>query len=89
VVDRVTTVTTPGETVDVLVTEAGVAVHPAREELRDRLIAGGVRVMPIEQMRQMASQAAVEPKPDPREERIVAVVEYRDGTVTDVVRAVA
>jgi len=89
VVDRVTTVTTPGETVDVLVTEAGVAVHPAREELRDRLVAGGVRVVPIEQLRQMASQAAVEPKPDPRHERIVAVVEYRDGTVTDVVRAVA
>lgn len=91
VVDRVTTVTTPGETVDVLVTEAGVAVHPQREELRDRLIAGGVRVSAIEDLRQMAARGAVHPRPaerDDRDDRIVAVVEYRDGTVTDVVRAV-
>jgi citrate lyase subunit alpha/citrate CoA-transferase len=91
VVDRVTTVTTPGETVDVLVTEAGVAVHPQREELRDRLIAGGVRVSTIEDLRQMAARGTAHPRPaerDQRDKRIVAVVEYRDGTVTDVVRAV-
>jgi len=88
VVDCVTTVTTPGETVDVLVTEAGVAVHPGREELRDRLIAGGVRVMAIEELQAIAARGAVQPKPVARDERIVAVVEYRDGTVTDVVRAV-
>jgi len=89
VVDRVTTVTTPGETVDVLVTEAGVAVHPEREELCDRLITGGVHVVPIEVLKDMAAKGAAQPKPAVRDERIVAVVEYRDGTVTDVVRAVA
>jgi citrate lyase alpha subunit len=36
----------------------------------------------------MAAAAATQPKPAARDERIVAVVEYRDGTVTDVVRAV-
>jgi len=89
VVDRVTTVTTPGETVDVLVTEAGVAVHPEREDLCDRLITGGVHVVPIEVLKDMAAKGAAQPKPAVRDERIVAVVEYRDGTVTDVVRAVA
>lgn len=89
VVERVTTVTTPGETIDVLVTEAGVAVHPQRDELRDRLAAGGVTVVPIEHLMELASQGASPPKPVTRGERIVAVVEYRDGTVTDVVRAVA
>ena len=88
VVDRVTTVTTPGETIDVLVTEAGVAVHPERGELRQRLIAGGVRVVSIEDLRSQAAQGAEHPTPQARDERVVAVVEYRDGTVTDVVRAV-
>ena len=89
VVDHVTTVTTPGETVDVLVTEAGVAVHPRRGELRERLVAGGVRVVAIDELQAMAARGAAQPKPAARNDRIVAVVEYRDGTVTDVVRAVA
>lgn len=88
VVDRVTTVTTPGETIDVVVTEAGVAVHPEREELRERLVGGGVSVVPIEQLKDIARRGAAQPAPAARGERIVAVVEYRDGTVTDVVRAV-
>lgn len=33
VVNRVTTVTTPGETIDVLVTERGIAVNPLRQDL--------------------------------------------------------
>ena len=95
VVDRVTTVTTPGETIDVLVTEAGVAVNPQRPELRERLIASNVPVVPIEQLRDIAQRAAPRTSMDARSarvesaDRIVAVVEYRDGTVTDVVRAAA
>ena len=89
VVDHVTTLTTPGETIDVLVTEAGIAVNPRREELRDRLVAGGLQVVPIEHLKNMAGQGASRRQQKPHEERIVAVVEYRDGTVTDVVRAVA
>ena len=88
VVDRVTTVTTPGETVDVLVTEIGVAVHPDREDLRERLVTGGVKVVPIEQLKDIAARGANRPKPTRGDERIVAVVEYRDGTVSDLVRAV-
>lgn len=89
VVERVTTVTTPGETIDVLVTEAGVAVHPQREELRDRLTAGGMYVVPIERLKEVAAQGFAPQKAAERDQRIVAVVEYRDGTVTDVVRAAA
>jgi citrate lyase subunit alpha / citrate CoA-transferase len=37
VVDKVTTVTTPGETVDALVTEQGVAVNPRRGIIAVRL----------------------------------------------------
>jgi citrate lyase subunit alpha / citrate CoA-transferase len=89
VVEHVTTVTTPGETIDVVVTEAGVAVNPRREELRERLLAGGLQVVPIGHLKNMAARGASPPQWRSGEERIVAVVEYRDGTVTDVVRAVA
>ena len=113
VVDRVTTVTTPGETIDVLVTEAGVAVNPRREELRERLVAGGVPVVSIDDLRvraargasrQPARGASRHPERGASRQpargasrhpergvdgRPVAVVEYRDGTVIDVVSAVA
>lgn len=89
VVDRVSTLTTPGETVDVLVTEEGVAVNPRREELKERLVAAGITVVPIDELRNIAARGASTPKQPANDRRIVAVVEYRDGTVIDVVRAVA
>lgn len=88
VVDRVATITTPGGTIDAVVTEAGVAVNPRRHDLRERLLAAGLSVVPIDQLRAAAARAAGVPAPPPPEagERIVGVVEYRDGTVIDVVR---
>ena len=41
IVDRVATITTPGETIDAVVTEEGVAVNPRRSDLRDRLVSAG------------------------------------------------
>jgi citrate lyase subunit alpha/citrate CoA-transferase len=89
VVESVTTITTPGETVDALVTEEGVAINPKRGDLRERLQSAGVSVKPIEQLREMAEQRAGEkPRSKPPEGQVVAVLEYRDGTLIDVVRAV-
>ena len=90
IVERVATRTTPGETIDAVVTEAGVAVNPLRDDLRQRLIEAGIEVVAIEQLRAAASrEASSAPKPpDPAGGRVVAVVEYRDGTVIDVVRQV-
>jgi citrate lyase subunit alpha/citrate CoA-transferase len=91
VVDRVTTVTTPGETIDVVVTEAGVAVNPRRSELRDRLLSAQITVDSIDRLREEAERLTGEPpdRTEARDGRVVAVVEYRDGTVIDVVRQVA
>ena len=88
VIDKVTTVTTPGETIDVVVTEKGVAVNPLREELCDRLRAGGIPLVEIEQLKEIAEQSAGKAHRKVTGERLVAVVEYRDGTVIDVVHAV-
>jgi len=89
VVDRVTTVTTPGETVDAVVTELGVAVNPRRPDLADRLMAQSIPVVPIDELRSTAERRAGSRKArDAESGRIIAVVEYRDGTVIDVVRAI-
>jgi citrate lyase subunit alpha / citrate CoA-transferase len=89
IVEHVTTRTTPGESVDVVVTEAGVAVNPRRPELRDRLKSAGLEVVGIDALRTFADrEAGGERSSVVCGERVVAIVEYRDGTVIDVVRAV-
>jgi citrate lyase subunit alpha / citrate CoA-transferase len=88
VLDRVTTATTPGETIDVLVTEGGIAVNPLRQDLLDRLIKTDLPLVDIGQLKRMADRIAGAWERPQFGERIVAVVEYRDGTVIDVVRQV-
>lgn len=85
VLDRVHTVCTPGETVDVIVTERGVAVNPRRSDLRDNLQCSGVPLMEIEELRSIAYELAGRPDDIEVSEDIAAVVEYRDGTVIDVI----
>ncbi|UCF09715.1 MAG: citrate lyase subunit alpha [Candidatus Bipolaricaulota bacterium] len=88
IVDRVTTVTTPGEVIDVIVTDRGIAVNPAREELRDRLVAAGLPVRELEEIKKEA-EALTQPAGVPVfGDEIIAVIEWRDGTVIDVVRKV-
>jgi citrate lyase subunit alpha/citrate CoA-transferase len=88
IVDQVLTATTPGETVDVLVTERGVAVNPRRPDLQEQFLAAGLPVMDIQELKAIAQKIAGVPKKLKTKERIVAVVEYRDGSVIDVVRQV-
>ena len=88
VVDKVLTATTPGETVDVLVTERGIAVNPRRPELAAQLRSAGLPVYDIKQLQQIAETIAGKPKALRADGRIVAIVEYRDGSVIDVVRQV-
>ncbi|MCX7781133.1 MAG: citrate lyase subunit alpha [Negativicutes bacterium] len=86
VTDAVQTVSTPGETVDVIVTDRGIAVNPKREDLLANLQGKGLPLMTIEQLRDMAYELGGKPAPLKMSDEIVAVVEYRDGTVLDVIR---
>ncbi len=59
------------------------------EQLAQRLQASGLPVVPVEALRDIAAgQATKPPAGIPSCGRVVAFVEYRDGTVIDVVRAV-
>ena len=86
IMDRVLTATTPGETIDVLVTERGVAVNPRRPELKAQLLAAGLPVKEIVELKQLAEKISGVPAPVVTGEKVVAVIEYRDGTIIDVVR---
>ena len=88
VVKRVTTRVTPGESVDVLVTDHGIAVNPARPEVAESLIAAGLPVVDIDALYQRSLVISGAPKPVEFTSRIVGVVRYRDGSVIDVVRQV-
>ncbi|MBS3995246.1 MAG: citrate lyase subunit alpha, partial [Alkaliphilus sp.] len=88
IVDKVMTATTPGESVDVLITERGIAVNPRRQDLLEKFRDLNLRVMTIQQLKEIAEGMTGIPEKTEQEEKIVAVVEYRDGTVIDIVRKV-
>lgn len=88
VVEAVKTIITPGSTVDVLVTDRGIAVNPRRPIVAERLKECQLPVVPIEELKRKAERLAGVPEPIEFEDKIVAVVEYRDGTIIDVVRQV-
>lgn len=84
--ERVRTIVTPGETVDVVVTERGVAVNPRRQDILDNLTEAGLPLMAIEDLQRLAYKITGEPDPVPDDGDVVALVEYRDGSIIDVVR---
>jgi len=88
IVPEALTVTTPGATVDVVVTDGGIAVNPARQDLLERLRGAGLPVVGIDELAALSAADATRPQPPRAEGRVVAVSEYRDGTVTDVVRQI-
>ena len=88
VTDRVTCISTPGSTIDVLVTQKGVAVNPKDRELAQRLKDAGIRVVDIHALKEIAERTSGVPEKPRLGEKIVADVIYRDGTVIDRIRAV-
>ena len=85
----VTTVTTPGESVDIVVTDYGVAVNPARPDLLKALQdADCVPLKTIEELRDIAYSIVGEPEKVQFGDRVVGIIEARDGTIMDVVREV-
>jgi len=88
VVRRVTTLLTPGESIDVLVTDHGIAVNPNLPEVEKRLRDARLPVMKIEELHERAVALTGEPEPLEFLERVVGIIRYRDGSVIDVVRQV-
>lgn len=89
VCDDVVTVTTPGDCVDILVTDYGIAVNPLRPDLIACLDTAGIKHVTISQLRDKAYSLVGIPDSLHWEEQVVAIVEARDGTILDVVRKIS
>jgi len=85
---EVTTVTTPGEDVDVVVTDYGIAINPKRQDLIEAMKDTDLPLMTIEELRDIAYSITGEPEKVQFADRVVGVIEARDGTVMDVVRQI-
>ena len=89
IVDTVDTIVTPGASIDIVVTERGIAVNPLRPELMQALSAiHGLPLYTINELQQMAWEITGKPDRVQYTDKIVGLVEYRDGSIIDVIRQV-
>ncbi|SHI40357.1 citrate lyase subunit alpha / citrate CoA-transferase [Shimia gijangensis] len=86
-VSELTCLTTPGDTIGAVVTEAGMAIHPSRPDLTKAALHAGLPVVSIEDLCAQAQRECGKAPRTQSDGRIVAVCEYRDGRVIDVIIA--
>jgi citrate lyase subunit alpha/citrate CoA-transferase len=89
IVDRVTTLCGPGELIDVIVTERGIAINPRRTDLLDAVKGSKLPIRPIADIKsEVDTMCGGSPAPPRFGEKIVAAIKWVDGTVIDCVRQV-
>jgi citrate lyase subunit alpha/citrate CoA-transferase len=89
-VDEVTTLTGPGELIDVVVTERGIAVNPGRDDLLDAVKDSALPIRSIQEIKEeVEGIIGGKPQPPNLTDQPVAVIKWVDGTVLDTVWQVA
>lgn len=83
VTDKVTCISTPGESIDVLVTQGGIAVNPRRADLKERLTDAGLPVIDIFELKEKTEKITGKPRKLPKGDRVVAEVIGREGKLLD------
>ncbi|HXX39084.1 MAG TPA: citrate lyase subunit alpha [bacterium] len=84
IVDEVTTLTGPGELIDVIVTERGIAVNPRREDLLEAVKGTDLPIRDLRDIqREVEGICGGKPKRPRRSSHVAAVVKWVDGTVLD------
>ncbi len=83
--EKVTTVTTPGEDVDVLVTERGIAINPKRTDILEKLKNSKLPIYSMKELLKIAHSITGMPDNISLSNQPVGVVIYRDGTVIDTI----
>ncbi len=88
IVDEVTTLCGPGELIDVIVTERGIAINPLRTDLIEKVKGSGLPVKSIEELKEEAEKICGKPDKPVFDDQLIAVIKWVDGTVIDAVRKV-
>ena len=84
IVDRVTTLTGPGELIDVVVTERGIAINPRRRDLIEATRGSSLPIRPIEEIqREVEKICGGKPQKPVFGDR--PVVNWVHGTVLDMI----
>jgi len=86
--DEVTTICGPGELIDVIVTERGIAINPLRTDLIEKLKDSDLPIKTIEELKEEAERICGKPEKANLDDEIIAVIKWVDGTVIDAVRKV-
>jgi citrate lyase subunit alpha / citrate CoA-transferase len=86
IVDEVTTLCGPGELIDVVVTERGIAINPVRQDLMDAVKGSKLPIRPLADIKNEVERiCGGKPQKPRRNERPVAIVKWVDGTVLDTI----
>jgi len=88
IVDEVTTLCGPGELIDVIITERGIAINPLRQDLIESVKESGLPLKTLRELKDEAESICGIPQKPQFEDKIVAVIKWVDGTVIDVVRKI-
>lgn len=89
IVDEVTTLTGPGELIDVVVTERGIAINPNRKDLIKAVSGTGLPLRSLEELKAEAEKIAGGKPSKPKfKDKIIAAIKWVDGTVIDIVKQV-
>jgi len=86
--DEVTTISTPGETVDVIVCDRGTAINPRRKDLIEHFKNSKLPIRDIQDIKKEVEEITGVPEKPKFKDRIIALIEYRDGTILDIVREI-
>ena len=86
--DEVTTLCGPGELIDVIVTERGIAINPLRKDLIEKTRDSGLPLKSIEELKSEAEKICGKPEKPVFSDKIVAGIKWVDGTLIDVVKQV-
>jgi len=83
VTDRVNCISTPGKDIDVLVTQGGIVVNPKNNELTERLVAAGLPIVDIHELKEKTERITGKPQTLPKGDQVVAEVINRYGDLQD------
>src|SRR3989339_2051448 len=83
ILDEVTTICGPGELIDVIVTERGIAVNPKRKDLLKKLNGSKLPIKTIQELKAEAEKICGKPSRPQYEDEVVAVIKWVDGTIID------
>jgi len=88
IIDEVTTICGPGELIDVIVTERGIAINPLRTDLIEKTKNSGLPIVSIQELKDEAEKICGVPAKPELSDELVAVIKWVDGTVLDAVKKV-